>query len=218
MITSDLDLPVTEMDSDLDEKQTDDVANITPDESLDGLPDREPAEPLEAEPMANDYDAMKEKWFKPLEDLEPLAETTFTWQIQDWKKLPKKVQSDRFDCGGMPWRVLSFPFGNSQNDFCSFYLEQGHEDKPPENWYACVQFLLVLWNPEDPSIQQRHSATHRYTAEESDWGFTRFFELRRLMRYTADGRGMLHEGNANVTAYVRIIKDPTGVLWHSFNK
>jgi len=47
-------------------------------------------------------------------------------------------------------------------DFASFYLEQGRdeedaEDKPPEGWYACVQFTLVLWNPQDPSVHVVHS-------------------------------------------------------------
>lgn len=218
MISSEYDFRVPEADSDPDEKQPDDVVNITPDDSTDDILDGQSTEPSESEPLANDDDAMRAKYFKEMEDLETLAETTYTWSIEGWNQLPKKVHSDKFDCGGMPWRILFFPYGNSQNDNCSFYLEQGHDDKPPEDWYACVQFLMVLWNPEDPSIQQRHTATHRYNAEESDWGFTRFFELRRLLRARPDGRGMIENGCANVTAYVRVIKDPTGVLWHSFTK
>ena len=50
-------------------------------------------------------------------------------------------------------RILLFPRGNSV-DHVSMYLEQGHEDdaKAPDGWYACVQFTLVLWNKNDPSI------------------------------------------------------------------
>jgi ubiquitin carboxyl-terminal hydrolase 7 len=35
-----------------------------------------------------------------------------------------------------------------------------------------------------------------------------------------DGRGvpLVQNEEANVTAYVRVVKDPTGVLWHSFQK
>lgn len=53
--------------------------------------------------------------------------------------------------------MLLFPFGNNA-DFASFYLEQGHEenDRPAEGWYACVQFTLVLWNKQDPSIYVMH--------------------------------------------------------------
>jgi hypothetical protein len=54
-------------------------------------------------------------------------------------------------------RILFFPYGNNV-EHASFYLEQGFgEEKPPEDWYACVQFALVLWNPNDPSIYTYHS-------------------------------------------------------------
>ena len=169
-------------------------------------------------PLADDYESMKKEYFKVPEDLESLAETTYTWHIRDWRTLPRKLNSESFECGDAPWRILFFPLGNAQQESCSFYLEHGFEDKAPEDWYACVQFMLVLWNPNEPRFQVRHTATHRYNAEESDWGFTKFCELRKLMRWNAEGRGLLEDDTANLTAYIRIIKDPTGVLWHSFNK
>lgn len=52
-------------------------------------------------------------------------------------------------------RILFFPFGNHV-EHASFYLEQAWEKEPPENWYACVQFALVLWNVNDPSIYVSH--------------------------------------------------------------
>lgn len=64
------------------------------------------------------------------------------------------------------------------------------------------------------------AANHRFNAEEGDWGFTRFAELRKLFAPTWEDRSRpLVENNAvNVTAYLRILKDPTGVLWHNFVK
>lgn len=62
-------------------------------------------------------------------------------------------------------------------------------------------------------------AHHRFTAEEMDWGFTRFNELRKL---TAVGNGhprpIIEGEGARVSAFVRVLKDPTGVLWHNFIK
>lgn len=52
-------------------------------------------------------------------------------------------------------RILFFPYGNNV-DHASLYLEHAWEGDPPENWYACVQFSLVLWNPKDPSIYVSH--------------------------------------------------------------
>ncbi|KAI4209489.1 MAG: hypothetical protein LQ351_007566 [Letrouitia transgressa] len=191
----------------VDEKPN--VAIITPDGSAD--------EPLE--PLADDYDAIRERYLPLLPDLETEYEAENTWHIENYRSLTRKERGPKFDCGGHPWRILLFPFGNNV-DFASFYLEQGHDDddKPPEDWYACVQFTLVLWNRNDPSLYITHTANHRFNAEESDWGFTRFAELRKLFatQWGGSGRPMVEDDAVNVTAYMRIYKDPTGVLWHNF--
>lgn len=193
----------------VDEKT--DVAIIAPDDS---------PEEQEPEIRADDYDTMKLRVLPKDADLEVDSEAVHTWLIDDWRHLEKKTRGPKFECGGHPWRVLLFPFGNNV-DFASFYLEQGYEDgdqKPPEGWYACVQFSLVLWNKHDPSIYVMHTANHRFNAEESDWGFTRFAEVRRLFapQWDNKGRPMIENDAVNVTAYLRIYKDPTGVLWHNF--
>lgn len=45
-------------------------------------------------------------------------------------------------------------------------------------------------------------------------------ELRKLFaaQWEGKGRPMVENEAVNVTAYVRIYKDPTGVLWHNFIK
>jgi ubiquitin carboxyl-terminal hydrolase 7 len=192
----------------LDEKQ--DVAIITPAES--------PAE-SESEPLADDYEAMMQHIIPAYPDLEVEAEGYGTWNIENWRQLEKKEHGPIFKVGGQPWRVLLFPYGNNV-DHASFYLEQAHEEGTvPENWYSCVHFALVLWNKRDPSMYASHVATHRYNVEEGDWGFTRFVELRKLFEPHWEGRehGMIEDDAVNVTAYVRIYKDATGVLWHNFN-
>jgi ubiquitin carboxyl-terminal hydrolase 7 len=101
------------------------------------------------------------------------------------------------------------------------YLEHGYdENKLPEGYVCCAQFGLVLWNPEDPEVYATHNANHRFTQEEGDWGFTRFVELRKLRNTVFDERGkylMPASRRMNVTVFVRIVKDETGVLWHNFN-
>lgn len=52
-------------------------------------------------------------------------------------------------------RILFFPYGNHV-EHASFYLEHAWEEEPPKDWYACVQFALVLWNVNDPSIYVSH--------------------------------------------------------------
>jgi ubiquitin carboxyl-terminal hydrolase 7 len=126
-------------------------------------------------------------------------------------------------------RILFYPFGNNV-DNVSLYLQRGNENgQEPENWYTCAQFGIVLWSPSQPSKFVSHGwafhpsviglflanadilvAHHRFNVAERDWGFTRFW----------DGHQSPLDQNedANITAYVRVVKDPTGVLWHSFQE
>ncbi|KAJ5832000.1 hypothetical protein N7474_000311 [Penicillium riverlandense] len=175
------------------------------------------SEEPDSAPTADDHTAMMARVLPKTPDLETADETHNTWHIKDWRKLDRKVHGPTFECGGFPWRILFFPYGNHA-EHASFYLEHAWEGEPPENWYACVQFALVLSNVNDPSIYVSHVATHRFTAEEGDWGFTRFYDLRSLFNDAWPGKNvsLVQDDEAQVTAYVRVVKDPTGVLWHSF--
>ncbi|KAK5941021.1 ubiquitin-specific protease ubp15 [Knufia obscura] len=190
-------------------QQDNEVVDITPDDASE--------DQGEATLRADDFESMKKHVLPDLEDLEVEHETYHTWEIRNWQQIPKREHGPTFHCGDVPWRVLFFPFGNSV-DCASFYLEHGYENDPPADWYACVQFSLVLWNPATPTIYKIHQANHRFTAKDGDWGFTRFVELRKAFgsNYEGHDRPLIENDGANMTAYVRIIKDPTGVLWHNF--
>lgn len=117
-------------------------------------------------------------------------------------------------------RILLFPFGNNV-DQTSIYLEHGFDDPSqiPDDWSCCVQFGLVVSNVRDPSMYCHHVAHHRFTKEESDWGFTRFLELRKMFQlpWENTGKPLCENESAYITAYVRVVEDETGVLWHNFN-
>jgi ubiquitin carboxyl-terminal hydrolase 7 len=192
-----------------------DVAIITPDTEDDQM-----GEVDADEPRADDYEAFMARHMSRNPEYETEAEVHNTWEIRDWRQLTRREHGPVYECGGHPWRILFFPYGNNV-DFASFYLEQAYEEKEmPQDWYACVEFMLVLWNPKDPTIYTTHTAHHRFTPEEGDWGFTRFAELRKLFSnsWEEKGRPMVEDNAANVTAYIRVLKDPTGVLWHNFIK
>ncbi|EMC94149.1 hypothetical protein BAUCODRAFT_74418 [Baudoinia panamericana UAMH 10762] len=212
------------LDSDYDEKRLtpnddhDNVAIISPDDADSMVDDADgPNEP--ALPLATDHNAMRDRFLPAYPEYETEAEAIHTWDITNWSKLPKRSHGPVFQCAGHPWRILFFPAGNQASESVSFYLEQGFEnEKPPEDWYACAQFMLVLHNPNDPSIYIHHEASHRFTADEGDWGFTRFADKNRIFASKFDGsdRPLVENDCAKMTAYVRVLKDPTGVLWHNF--
>lgn len=73
---------------------------------------------------------------------------------------------------------------------------------------AVVSLILIV---ED--------AHHRFVAEECDWGFTRFSELRKLLTVQeGNSRPTIEDDSVDITVYVRVLEDPTGVLWHNFVK
>ncbi|KAG4301249.1 hypothetical protein PCK1_002559 [Pneumocystis canis] len=130
--------------------------------------------------LANEFEKMRMKLLPILPDLEMICETYYTWHIESWQSLGRKSYSPEFSNGGFTWRMLVFPYGNYQNDQFSIYLECQPLDRTP-GWYCCAQFCIVMWNKNDPSVWTHHYATHRFISEESDWGFSRFYDLRKLM-------------------------------------
>ncbi|KAF9778397.1 cysteine proteinase [Thelephora terrestris] len=141
----------------------------------------------------------------------------FHWKLQNWKELDKTLRSPEFDCGGHKWRILLFPSGNCTADVVSLYLDRVTTIDEKEAWHVCAQFALVISNPYDPTLYTVSHARHRFTAEESDWGFTRFSELNKL-EHPQPGlsRPTIEGGSAIVSVYVRVLEDPAGVLWHNF--
>lgn len=142
------------------------------------------------------------------------------WPIKSWHALEKRITGPEFECGGHRWRILLFPFGNSNGqpyDMVSVYLDYADSKDTFEGWHACAQFALVISNPNDPTLFSTSQAHHRFTAEEMDWGFTRFNEFRKLaVPLDNRVRPIIEDDQAVVSAFVRVLKDPTGVLWHNF--
>lgn len=165
-------------------------------------------------------------------DLEILHETYFTWEIKNYAKLNHRALSPEFECGGFKWfvpllkfprnlfrRVLYFPWGNNQKENSSAYLEAIPPEGAPADWYVCAQFALVLSNPTNPTKHRHLAASHRFYAGETDWGFTGFLSVRgSYLRSAHNNDSPIAKGGneANLTAYIRIVKDPSGVLWHNF--
>ncbi|KAI8145421.1 hypothetical protein BJV82DRAFT_603604 [Fennellomyces sp. T-0311] len=155
-----------------------------------------------------------------ISDLETEDIQVFHWHIKDWKGLEARCHGPVFHAGGYPWQILLFPKGNNQSESVSIYLEVANPSTHglPNDWHVCAQFTLVLSHPDDPTNYYTNNATHRFSAEEIDWGFTRFYELKTLNRVNPlNGKGPFVLNNqAIISVYLRVVKDETGVLWHTF--
>lgn len=173
--------------------------------------------------VASDIAMLKAKLLPSLfdDEAETDSEFDFTWEITDWTALPKRVHSDPFVHNGVRYRLLLFPQGKSQGEV-SLFLEAAPDvsdgERVDPDWAVCVQFGLVMWNPNAPQIFQNMVAHHRFDAEDGgDWGFSRFYDLRRLnSRHEETQHSLLERNVMNITVVGRVLKDPTGVLWHNF--
>lgn len=92
----------------------------------------------------------------------------------------------------------------------------------PSRSYHLYRQPYVVYNSRRPHsilTAPLSDAHHRFIAEECDWGFTRFSELRKLFHpQPGHGHPTIEDDSAVVSVYVRVLEDPTGVLWHNFVK
>lgn len=112
--------------------------------------------------------------------------------------------------GGYKWRFLIFPRGNQTKTHLSLYLECGG---PVQNlrdpWAAHIfsqsaKFSLQCIHQEDPSKSIVKNAEHRFTDNESDWGFKEFIKLDVLLR---PENSFLHEDCVTFGAQVTLVAD-----------
>ena len=76
-----------------------------------------------------------------------------------------------------------------------------------------------MYNPTNPSACRHLNASHRFYSAETDWGFTQFMSIRNsFLRASHNNETPIALGGKEtcLTAYVRVVKDTTGVLWHNF--
>jgi ubiquitin carboxyl-terminal hydrolase 7 len=60
-------------------------------------------------------------------------------------------------------------------------------------------------------------AKHRFVPDEPDWGYTRFAESTAVYNRQdgqAQSRPLVENNCTEVTVFVRVMRDPTGLLWH----
>ncbi|XP_057732462.1 ubiquitin C-terminal hydrolase 13-like isoform X2 [Arachis stenosperma] len=104
----------------------------------------------------------------------------FTWTIDNFSRLMRKVYSDSFQVGGYRWRILVFPKGNNV-DHLSMYLDVVDSVLLPYGWSRYAQFSLTVVNQLHNKFSIRKETSHQFNARESDWGFTNFMPLSELL-------------------------------------
>lgn len=176
---------------------------------------------------ADDFDYWLSRLPVVSRDYPVKASTHFTWDV-DMLSLSKgnKLLSPEFDCGGSKFQILLFDRMHSANCYSLFLTPvQLKGSKPrPADWALCVQFGLMIWNPEHPNVRYFNQSSHRFNGEVPDWGFSNFINCDRVTTKVAPsptnphGHGYLTKlHSTRITCFVKVVDDVTGVLWHSLN-
>lgn len=84
-------------------------------------------------------------------------------------------------------------------------------------WEVAAQFGVVLYNPAEPRVQHSFKEKHQFWNGYDDFGRRRFhgpwdhIHIRR----SGERQALLRNDTLSLSAYIRIVKDPTGSLWWS---
>lgn len=174
-----------------------------------------------------DFSFFKDQILQPIDDEDVIETGSYTWEIKDFRGLREdKERSPIFTIGGYDFNILLFPKGNANNNL-GLYLEpvpKKHLDAetgllvPDDpNWYVCAQFTLIISSPKDSRACVMNTSQQRFSKNATDWGFSNFTPVSTL--YEATNRTklpLMFDNKVNITAYVKVLNDTTGVLWHNF--
>lgn len=174
-----------------------------------------------------DFNFLSDEILPDLEDEEIIEVASNTWKIENFRDLTEtKIPGPVFEVGNYKWRLLLFPRGNANHNL-ALYLEPlppsvssdlNSEELIPidPKWYICAQFTLIISNPKDSKNCVSSTSHQRFNKDATDWGFSNFVDIRYLWNSRKENGPLASDGRVNITAFVKVLKDPTGVLWHNF--
>lgn len=146
-----------------------------------------------------------------------------------WSQMVSSLHVQHLYISHLFRRVILFPKGNISgpgSEWVSVYLNCASNSGD-----ACAQFVLALSSPSDPTIflARRKMAAmqvgsrcspicsdtrHRFVPGNHPCGFTKFSRVEDLLQPTKSHGGLIIENESTmVTVFLRVFKDPTGLLW-----
>lgn len=197
-----------------------------------------------AEHSALDDAHWQSRTFFDLQDPEFAAKEqgSIEWTIKDFngtKDNPRKnllLTSHTVHIGGYKWRIKLLPHGNMHTDRLSLYVENVSVQSPEaEQWptdqlplpllgdakvmrrkSVAAQVSVLVYNPDEPRVNEFKSDASQFSQDSPDHGWTRFtsmpwYEIHR--RSYAQRQPLLRNDTLAVKAFIRVIDDPTGCLW-----
>ncbi|KAI5219079.1 hypothetical protein E4T46_06337 [Aureobasidium subglaciale] len=175
-------------------------------------------------------------------DFTPQEQGKIEWTIKSFngtKDAPRKnllLTSPTVSIGGYDWRIKLLPHGNMHTDRLSLYVENmtvqsSAQDEWPAETLAlpvssdakvakrrsvAAQVSIIVYNPEEPRVNEFRADASQFSKDSPDHGWTRFtsvpwYEIHR--RSYAQRQPLLRNDTLAIKAFIRVIHDPTGCLW-----
>ncbi|XP_058742651.1 protein RESTRICTED TEV MOVEMENT 3-like [Vicia villosa] len=104
----------------------------------------------------------------------------FTWKVENFSRLNKKVYYEHFTLEGYPWRISLFPKGNDNAKYLSIFLEAVQTANMSKGWTRDVKFKLLVFNQLNTDKTITKELRHVFNAYEDDWGQRSFMKLTKL--------------------------------------
>ncbi|KAA1069421.1 Ubiquitin carboxyl-terminal hydrolase 7, variant 2 [Puccinia graminis f. sp. tritici] len=145
----------------------------------------------------------------------------YSYKIKGVAKTPRSecVKSKSFVVGGHEWRIVCYPRRpqDEGDDAIGIFL-QCSDPRQPEGWHVCTEFAFAISNPKDGTCYIGTSrSTKRFTNYGEGWGPPHIIELEKLCNPNGSCLKPIIENDVTmITAFVRVLKDETGLLWHDF--
>jgi hypothetical protein len=175
-------------------------------------------------------------------ELVPKEQGKIEWTLKHFngtQEVPRKnllLTSPTVRIGGYEWRIKLLPHGNMHTDRLSLYVENvSVQSSAPEEWPSdklpmpvlgdtrvmrrasvAAQVSIVIYNPEEPRVNEFKADASQFSQASPDHGWTRFtsmpwYEIHR--RSYAQRQPLLRNDTLAIKAFIRVIDDPTGCLW-----
>ncbi|KAL0056698.1 ubiquitin-specific protease ubp15, partial [Marasmius tenuissimus] len=120
------------------------------------------------------------------------------------------LASQSFECGGQKWKLLFYPLGHpslgftAEQDAMSIYLARDTpESTSGKQASSDSHFALVVSLHDDPEVYITTHGYHKFTKDDSDYGFTYFDAKKRLLAHHA----VVSETPLEVSVFLRVFKE-----------
>lgn len=145
-----------------------------------------------------------------------IGEDCFTFRcakFRSYQGTGKMARSPAVMIGGVPWRLMVYPDGNSaqdQGEFTSVFLEVDKSHDTSSCWQCFVHFKLDILSSKAKHTYEKKAA-HRFTSTSMNWGFGQLMSLAEVL--DAEKGYLAADGSVTFRATVRVVEGTDIEQW-----